>query len=236
MWKFATVLVVLLSVGSTLIAAAIVSHQNLSWRHYLNLEGRLQPAQAPVTYEITMVVEQVNRKVFPYSVVPGGAETLDAAKRAMSDPAVKAQYANLDFGSLKQVKLTRSLEGYVSYRFGEEIYWTSRPVTLRPGEIVFTDSIHLVRGRGLNCFSAHPTLPTRVNEPTEKELDTPVEMPAVVYSFSKLPIEAPQLPPPLEELTPAAPVLPSAAPNIPAGSIEFSIIPPIHGHRVRGGP
>jgi hypothetical protein len=183
-----------------------------------------------------MVLEQVKRKVYPYSIVPGGAENVRQAKVAMADPAIRAHYAGVDLAQLKEVKLTTNLSGYVSYRWGDKIYWTRKPLTLRAGETVFTDGTHIVRGRCLNCYSARPMLPVRPTEPTEKVLDTPVEMPEIVYSFPKLPVVAPTLPIPPGELTP---VVPTIVPPVLAtvgktgGGIWFPIIPiipPIHHH------
>jgi hypothetical protein len=232
----AGVLIGLLSITSSLIAAAVVSHRTLPWRHRVDVETRLPATKSPVIFETSMLVEQVSRKVYPYSIVPGGADTLDEAKRAMSDPAVADHYANVDFNKLQQVKLTQNLSGYVSYRFGEKIYWTAKTLTLRAGETVFTDGVHIVRGRCLNCYSEHPMLPVRPNEPTEQVLDTPVEMPVIAYSFPKLPVEVLALPPPPEELTPTVPIFPPAVPSTPGksgGGIWFPlipIIPPIHRH------
>ncbi|MGA2878759.1 MAG: hypothetical protein ABSG13_07395 [Bryobacteraceae bacterium] len=226
-------LVGLLTVTSTLVAAAVMTHQILPWSHRWSLESRL-PSQPSVTYQVTMVVEQGTRKIYPYSVVPGGAENLDEAKRAMNDPAVKANFAGFDFTRLRQVKLSRNLSGYVSYRWDEKIYWTSKMLTLRAGETVFTDGVRLVRGRCLNSYSPVARLPIRPNEPTEQILDTPVEMPVVSYSFQRLPVEAPELPPSPESLTPSVPVFPPALPSPPGqtgGGIWFPmvpIIPPIH--------
>lgn len=236
LWTLAVVLVGLLGVSSSLIAAAVLTHQTLPWSGRLNLESRLASRQRPVIYETTMVLEQTARKVYPYSMVPGGALNLEEAKQAMNAPAIRANYANIDFARLKQVKLTENLSGYVSYRWGEKIYWTSKKLTLRAGETVFTDGVHLVRGRCLNCYSATPMLPIRPNEPTEKVLDTPVEMPVVAYSFPKLPVETPELPPPPGELTPIVPVLPpptALTPGKTGGGFWFPlipIIPPIHRH------
>jgi len=237
-WKLAGLLVGLLSVASTLIAA-IMTHQPFQWppacRH-------VPSTKRPVAYAISMVAEPVTRKVFPYSIVPGGAENLDEARRAMIDPGVKANYAGIDFKKLRQVKLRANLSGYVSYRWGEKIYWTSTMLTLRAGETVFTDGIYLVRGRGLNCYSPRAMLPISPNEPTEKVLDTPVEMPVIAYSFPKLPVDAPELPPPPESLTPAVPIFPPASPATPGktgGGIWFPpipIIPPIHRHPTAGAP
>jgi hypothetical protein len=184
-----------------------------------------------------MVVEEVKRKVYPYSIVPGGAQDLHQAKVAMADPAIKAHYAGIDLVQLKQVKLTTNLTGYVSYRWGDKIYWTKKTLTLRAGETVFTDGTHIVRGRCLNCYSALPMLPVRPNEPSAKLMDTPVEMPVTVYSFPRLPVMAPELPIPPGELTPGVPVLPalvgSTAGKTPGGGFWFPlipIIPPIHHH------
>ena len=184
-----------------------------------------------------MVVQEVKRKVYPYSIVPGGAEDLAQAKRFMSDPAVKANYADIDFAQLKQVKLTTNLSGYVSYRWGDKFYWTKKALTLKAGETVFTDGVHIVRGRCLNCYSARPMAPIRPTEPTERAFDLPAEMPMVVYSFPKLPIMAPELPIPPGELTPSVPVLPavvgSTLGKTPGGGFWFPllpIIPPIHHH------
>jgi len=224
----AGVLVGLLSAATGLIALAIMSPQ-----------ARPPSTRTPVAFVTTMVEEQVKRKVYPYSVVPGGAENLHQAKWAMTDPAVKANYTNIDFAKLKEVKLTTNLSGYVSYRWGEKIYWTAKTVTLRAGERVFTDGTHIVRGRCLNCYSALPMQPTRAKEPTQQVLDTPVEMPVTVYSFPKLPVFTAELPPLMEELTPSVPVLPPASvltPGKPGRGIWFPIlplipiIPPIHRH------
>ncbi len=230
-WILAALLVGFLGIGSSLIAAAVMTHQTLPWSHRLRLQGGLPPSKSPVTYQTSTVVEQVTRKVYPFSIVPGGAENLDEAKRAMQDPANHANFADIDFTHLRQVKLKKNLSGYVSYRWGEKIYWTSKELTLRVGETVFTDGVHLVRGRCLNSYSPFPMLPIRPDEPTEQVLDTPVEIPVIAYSFPKSPVFSPELPLSPEELTPTAPILPPASPAMPGGGIWFPlvpIIPPIH--------
>src|ERR1700733_5857103 len=124
-----------------------------------NIASRPRPHEAPVAYETVMVTEQVKRKVYPYSIVPGGAQNLHEARLAMSDPEVKAHYASFNLAQLKQVKLTTDIKGYVSYRWGDKIYWTAKTLTLRAGETVFTDGTHIARGRCLNCYSALPMSP-----------------------------------------------------------------------------
>jgi hypothetical protein len=218
-WALAGLVVFFLTIGSSLIAAAVMTHRSLPWRH-----DSILSTKSPITYQNRLVVEQTTRTVYPYSIVPGGAENLDEAKRAMNDPAVRANYADINFTKLRQVKLKKNLSGFVSYRSSDKIYWTSTEQTLRVGEIVFTDGVHLVRGRCLNGYSPDPALPVGSNEPSEQVLDRPAEIPVIAYSFQKLPVEAPDLPPNLEALTPTVP---------PGAGLWFPltpIIPPIHGH------
>ncbi len=232
-WTLAGLLVGLLSIGSSLIAAAVMAHHSLPWSHSLTLQGQLPPSKSPVTYQTSMVEELVTREVYPFSIVPGGAENLDEARRAMKDPTIQSNYADVDFTNLRQVKLKKSLSGYVSYRWDDKIYWTSRQLTLRAGETVFTDGIYLVRGRCLNSYSPFPMLPIQPNEPTEQVLDTPVEIPVIAYSFPKFPVFVPELPPSPEALTPTVPIFPPASPSTPGGGVWFPvipIIPPIHRH------
>jgi hypothetical protein len=198
------------------------------------LVSHASSAMVPIAYITTMMVEQVKRKVYPYSIVPGGAADVREAKVAMTDPSVKAIYADVDLAHLKRVTLTENLSGYVSYRWGDHIYWTKKALTLKAGETIFTDGTHIVRGRCLNCYSKRPMLPIRPTEPKEALLDTPVEMPVNVYTFPKLPVMAPEIPIPPGELTPAVPVLaPIVGTVAKGGGFWFPlipIIPPIHHH------
>lgn len=149
-------------------------------------------APAPVV----RIVEE-KRWVYPYSIVPGGARTVEEAKRAMSDPAVRGLYAAVNLKNLKQVTLAEDISGYVSYRFGDKIYWTSNKLHLKAGETVYTDGQNIVRGRCLNTYSTHPMMPTRPHEPKEVIMDTSVEVPAIAFSFPRAPLEtAPALPAP----------------------------------------
>lgn len=235
--RIAAVLAGVVSVAASVLTPAVVSPPPLPWRTASNLEIRRTVPALPIRYVTTMVEQEVKRRVYPYSIVPGGAEDVRQARIAMTDPAVKAHYADVNLPGLKQVTLETNLVGYVSYRWGEKIYWTTKTLTLRAGEKVFTDGVHIVRGRCLNCYSAHPMLPTRPREPTEKAMDAPVEMPVTVYSFPKLPVLAPELPIPPGELTPVVPDIPRSLASVvgkaAGGRFWFPIlpiIPPIHRH------
>ncbi|HTC34752.1 MAG TPA: hypothetical protein VK724_15335 [Bryobacteraceae bacterium] len=235
-WSLAALCVCVLGIASAALAVGVVRHKGLIPQRVS--QKLLSQSTRKIVYERSVVLVEETRKVYPYSIVPGGATTVDEAKLTMNRPDVRANYTNVDFTKLHQVKLDTNLSGYVSYRYGEKIYWTAKKLTLRKGELVFTDGVHIVRGRCLNCYSAVPMAPIRPKEPTEKVLDTPVDVPVFAYKFPLLPVEAPALPPTPEELTPVVPILPVAPPLTPGvpgggGGIWFPIIPiipPIHRH------
>jgi len=53
-----------------------------------------------------------NRKVFPFSVVPGGTVNKSEAKlKAAADPIVRKHYAGIQFDKLKPFRLTKPAEG-----------------------------------------------------------------------------------------------------------------------------
>lgn len=220
-WKLAALIVGVVALASMLMAAAIVT----GLLDHPRLSSALPPAAGPVPYQIVTIIEQGTRQVYPYAIVPGGAETLDQARRALADPLARAGCPGIDFSKFRKVTLRRSLSGYISYRVGEQIYWTSNLVTLHVGETVFTDDVHLIRGRGLNCYSPLPMMPTREDEPDERVLDTPIQLPVIAYSFARFPIDPPHLPPRIEDLTPSFPFFPAAVQ--PA---QAPLIPPIRSH------
>lgn len=235
-FRSAACLAALLTIALALIAPAFTSLPRLERGAAPRLEARHPAAEPRVLYRTVMVVKQIKRKVYPYSIVPGGAQNVHEAKIDMSDPAVKAHYAGFNLDQLREEKLKTDLVGYVSYRMGDSIYWTSKKLTLRAGETVFTDGTHIARGRCLNCYSALPMTPVRPQEPSEKAMDLPTEMPVTAYEFPKVPFYAPEIPIPPGELTPIAPPLAAAlgpGAGKTGGGFWFPIIPfipPIHRH------
>jgi hypothetical protein len=231
-WHFSAICVAVLGVVSASLAVGVVRRQSSPFHR--NPQKLSVQSDRNIVYRRSVVLSEEVRKVYPYSIVPGGAATVDDAKAAMARPDVRANYANIDFSKLRQEKLVKNLSGYVSYRYGDKIYWTAKKLTLRAGEMVFTDGEHTVRGRCLNCYSAFPMLPIRPNEPSEKVLDVPVDVPVFAYKFPMLPVESPALPAPPGELTPTVPIFPTGGPGGggPGGPWYpiIPIIPPIHRH------
>jgi len=116
------------------------------------------------------------RRVYPYSIVPGGLNgRAELVQAVMADKVVAAHYAGFDVhkASLRRVGKPRAV--YVSYRKGEQVYWTSKKMMLAEGETLLSDGEHDIRARCGNRIADTPQLPVEVKGPSEQELDKPVE-------------------------------------------------------------
>jgi hypothetical protein len=116
------------------------------------------------------------RRVYPYSIVPGGVTgRAELAHAVMADKVVAAHYAGfaVDKASVRTVAGARAV--YVSYRKADQVYWTARKVMLADGETVVSDGRTEIRARCGNRISDTPRLPVEVKGPDERELDTPVD-------------------------------------------------------------
>jgi len=116
------------------------------------------------------------RRVYPYSIVPGGLNgRAELVQAVMADKVVAAHYAGFAVhkASLRSVAKPRAV--YVSYRKGGQVYWTSKKVMLAQGETLLSDGEHDIRARCGNRIAETPQLPVEVKGPSEQELDTPVE-------------------------------------------------------------
>lgn len=172
-------------------------------------------------------------RVFPYSIVAGGIHSKQQFEDAMrSDPVAAAHYANFNAANFRLIKLKREREAYVSFRVGDNVYWTSHKVRLRRGETLISDGRHLGRARCGNRVSETPRLPTYDHEPSAQELNTADEPQVETEAFTAnaplapsplgLPVTAPLL---------ARPLTPGSAPRLlasssPPGVVPFTGIPP----------
>ncbi|MCU1301863.1 MAG: hypothetical protein JWQ87_2147 [Candidatus Sulfotelmatobacter sp.] len=110
-----------------------------------------------------------SRPVYPYSVVAGGIEDAKELKWvAEHDPIVGAHYAGFNYAHAQVVRLTLARTVYLSYRIGNNIYWTHRRVTLHKGEKLITDGRMTARTRCAN----------RVEEKPQQQAASPAEPPA----------------------------------------------------------
>ncbi|MGA9884814.1 MAG: hypothetical protein WBQ34_13935 [Candidatus Acidiferrales bacterium] len=170
------------------------------------------------------------RRLYPYSVIPGGVYNAQELRNAVAhDPLVAMLYANFDVSKARVVRLMRDREVYVSYRFGGHIYWTKKRLLLRAGETVITDGQHEARTRCGNRISETPMQPVRQDEPPDAAVNGPPSFPLLADNSE---------PPPLLALDP--PVLDPVAPGMtmlpPPGSPPVSVIPPPYFPIVGGGP
>lgn len=113
------------------------------------------------------------RRVYPYSIIPGGvADREELARVIKTDTVVAEHYAS--FGVDRAFKLTvaKPRAVYVSYRKGDKVYWTSKKLMLAKGELLLSDGQNEMRARCANRISDTPQLPVEMNEPSAEELDS----------------------------------------------------------------
>jgi len=112
------------------------------------------------------------RRVFPYSVIPGGVDSTQELQNAVAhDGVVLRHYADFDLSRARIIRLDRDREMYVSYRLGDHVYWTKKKLKLRKGESVVTDGKHEARTRCGNRLSDTPSEPVSPIEPSTEALE-----------------------------------------------------------------
>jgi hypothetical protein len=164
--------------GFALVAAVVAAVA--AWRG--GAAGRRQAAAERVKVDSERRDEKVRhnaskagRPVFPYSVVPGGVEDSDeAADWTARDSVVAAHYSDVRIAKLRREPVLADRMVHVSYRSGNQVYWTSKKVRLRTGEAILTDGKEELRARCGNRISETARTPVNVSsEPPEGVLDTP---------------------------------------------------------------
>ena len=131
--------------------------------------------------------KQLDKLVYPYSVVPGGVADAEAVKRAMStDPVVRAHYQGIDLNKLTTATLSQDRTAYVSFRKGDKVFWTTKKIRLFKGETLLTDGVKLIRARCGNLISDAPIALAALQEPPEDILNSPI-MPSGPLAHLELP-------------------------------------------------
>jgi hypothetical protein len=134
------------------------------------------------------LLEMENRKVYPYSIVPGGVKDAHELKWAADhDPVVAAHYAGFDYDHARVVRLALARTAYVSYRMGHRVFWTRRPIRLIKGETLITDGKITARTRCGNRVEDVPQQATSESEPPAEKFDEPVQ-PAAGTAVSTPPV------------------------------------------------
>lgn len=115
------------------------------------------------------------RRIYPYSVVPGGVSDRAELQRVIrSDRVVAVHYASFNVDKARAVVVDKPRAVHVSYRKGDKVYWTAHKVTLAPGETLLSDGSNEMRARCANRISDVPQYPVEAHRPAMEELDQPV--------------------------------------------------------------
>jgi hypothetical protein len=118
--------------------------------------------------------ERSLKVIYPYSVIPGGVHSIKELKAAIAkDPVVSAHYAAFHLENARMIRLDRARTMHVSYRRGDEVFWTKRELKLAKGETLITDGSETVMARCGNMIAEAIVAPGSPNEPTAQELNTP---------------------------------------------------------------
>jgi hypothetical protein len=166
------------------------------------------------------------RRVYPYSVIPGGVESAaDLRNSVARDPIVAKHYKDFDVERARVVRLTEPRALYVSYRLGNGVFWTKKPLMLPRGETVISDGEHIARTRCGNRVSEVAAGPVLAAQP-EFEAGPPEEAEAL----GGAPVPSSELGPPIEVSLTPSPM--SGLPSTPGGPVAPGggggvIIPPI---------
>ena len=132
------------------------------------------------------------RRIYPYSVVPGGVSGQAELKRVIrTDRVVAAHYASFDVDKARPVVVEKPRAVHVSYRKGDKVYWTARKVMLAEGETLLSDGSNEMRARCANRISDVPQYPVEAHQPAMEELDQAIEVDAgdqVAFGADGLPV------------------------------------------------
>jgi hypothetical protein len=160
------------AVGSLALIAFVGARRTPDWRAEAT---PLSPALvAPLSGPAARPTPAATRIIYPYSIVPGGVLTPEEVERAMArDPVVASHYAGLNARSLRVVHLFEPRDAYVSYRIGDQVFWTSRKLRVKAGETVLTDGNITLRARCGNQVADAPLGPTSTAEPSAEVFDAP---------------------------------------------------------------
>jgi hypothetical protein len=139
------------------------------------------------------------RRLYPYSVIPGGVRSAQELRNAIDyDPVVAAHYAGFNVARTRAMRLDRDRTVYVSYRLGNNVFWTKRPLRLLKGETLVTDGEHEARTRCGNRVSEAPAAPVTSEEPSPEAFQT-LNDPDMV---SNARLDLPLTPPPTTDIVP----------------------------------
>ena len=126
-------------------------------------------AAAPIP---DFLVTRVERPHYRHSVIAGGAYSRDELAAVMrEDDVVAAHHEDIDIDRLQPVVTSSPRMAYVSYRLGDRVFWTRKPVHIPAGETLLSDGVREIRARCGNGVSDVAREPVSDVEPIAAELD-----------------------------------------------------------------
>ena len=138
-------------------------------------ENIVVPATSPRS-----ALRNETRANFRYSIVEGGVHTATEMRQAIDrDSVVASHYAGLDPSRFRVERLPTRTVAHVSYRIGQEVFWTRKKLVLEAGETVLTDGTNIIRARCGNRVSMKGLGPEWREEPNAEAFEQLSE-PAVV--------------------------------------------------------
>jgi hypothetical protein len=106
------------------------------------------------------------RPLYPYSVIAGEVRSAGELGSAVRNDAVVARhYADFDVAQAHVISLDRDRLAYVSYRMGEQVFWTRHALLLHKGETLITDGTHEARTRCGNRIADTVQAPSSAQQP-----------------------------------------------------------------------
>ena len=137
----------------------------------------LSPSQnlaAAAANSFSSVSTTQGRRVYPYSVVPGGVRSPeDLHQASVRDRVVGRHFSGFDFRRARVVELDQPRLVYLSYRIGNKVFWTKKQVHLRKGEKLISDGTISARTRCANQVSAVPKKAISALEPPAEAFEDP---------------------------------------------------------------
>ncbi len=138
----------------------------------------VEDANAPVFNLYHLVEEQEDAhsrpRVYPYSVVDGGVHSVKELQSAIHrDPVVARHYSGFRLDTARVIEAETNGDFHVSYRIGQEIFWTKKKLRVAKGEKLITDGTNFTRTRCANMLSEVPRGKSSPNEPMAEVLDAP---------------------------------------------------------------
>jgi hypothetical protein len=168
-------------------ALAVLSGYFLKWGYFGETEeegiesygSMTQATQPSISFRETnnFTSSGSGRRIYPYSIIRGGIESVEELKRAVQlDPVTADHFSGFDLTQARIVRLPVEKAVFVSYRVKDKVYWTHKRIKLARGERLITDGSNSARTRCGNRISETPTgISLGPREPSPEVLDTPEE-------------------------------------------------------------